>query len=165
MFNIKSAKYYCKDDISLIENYTQALNDTENKWVIHHRNEITINGEYGLSKNELIRLNMYYKRPYFELIFMRSDEHNNLHFELTKSNKIERFNTLEHLKLANIKTKGSHLTNEHKKLIGEKLLNKPKSNFGEKFLNHYGFGPKENLRLYKTEHNWYKKHNNLCRWE
>ena len=37
MISETKAKLYCKDDISLIENYEQAVNDPINKWVIHHR--------------------------------------------------------------------------------------------------------------------------------
>ena len=42
MINKKTARSYCKDDISKIENYEEAINDTE-LWVCHHRLELTIN--------------------------------------------------------------------------------------------------------------------------
>ena len=78
MINRKKVKSYCKDDISLIENYSEAVNSSE-IWVCHHRLETTLNGEAALSHTELIRLNMYYKRPYFELIFMKASDHQALH--------------------------------------------------------------------------------------
>ena len=44
MINRKSVSSFCKDDISKIENYEQAINDTK-RWVCHHRLEMTIDGE------------------------------------------------------------------------------------------------------------------------
>ena len=42
MINVKQAKKYCKEDISLIENYEQAVNDNNQMWVCHHREEIKV---------------------------------------------------------------------------------------------------------------------------
>ena len=77
MINTYRTKRYCKDDISKIENYEQAINDKENKWVCHHRLELTLDCEEALSRSELKRMNMYYHRPYFELIFMKDIDHKN----------------------------------------------------------------------------------------
>ena len=74
-----AAQLYCKDDISKIENYEQAMNDTEHVWDCHHRLELTIDGKFAHSIDELQRLDMYFKRPYFELIFLKSGEHRRLH--------------------------------------------------------------------------------------
>ena len=49
MISERYAKQYCKDDISLIENYEQAVNDPINKWVIHHRRG-TIYSREGLKE-------------------------------------------------------------------------------------------------------------------
>ena len=73
MINERNAKKYCKDDISLIENYEQAVNDQINKWVIHHRRE-TIYSMEGLKE-----IGEYYNRPAIELIFMLKEEHTKLH--------------------------------------------------------------------------------------
>ena len=78
MINPKYAKSYCKDDISKIENYDLAISDSA-KWVCHHRLEITIDGKFAHTKPEMIRMNMYYQRPYFELIFLKESEHRKLH--------------------------------------------------------------------------------------
>ena len=60
---------YVRDgELEKIENYELAKADNFKGWCIHHRLQFTINGERALSKNELIRFNMYYNRPYFELI-------------------------------------------------------------------------------------------------
>ena len=60
------AKDYCCEDISLIENYEQALNDQTQVWDCHHRLEI----ELGLSAAELIKQGLYWNRPASELIFL-----------------------------------------------------------------------------------------------
>ena len=79
MINIKNVEQYCKDDISKIENYEQAITDKEQTWECHHRLELTLDGEFAHSKEELERLDMYYNRPYFELIFLSKSEHYRLH--------------------------------------------------------------------------------------
>lgn len=70
---------YCKDDISLIENYDKAKADNFKGWDLHHRLELTLDGEFAHTKEELERLDMYYHRPYFELIFLTTSEHMKLH--------------------------------------------------------------------------------------
>ena len=64
MINIEKTRKYCCDDISLIENWNKALNDTEEVWSIHHKL-----GEV-LSKDELIERGLYYNRPPHELVFL-----------------------------------------------------------------------------------------------
>lgn len=81
MINKKKANLYCKDDLSKIENYDKAIADTTQTWDIHHRLELTLDGEYAHSKEDLIRLGMYSHRPYFELIFLTHSEHKRLHWK------------------------------------------------------------------------------------
>lgn len=45
MISIQGAKQKCKDNISLIENYEQAVNDKSQMWVCHHRLEISLDGK------------------------------------------------------------------------------------------------------------------------
>lgn len=75
----QKAKKFCCEDVSLIENYEEAMKDTEHRWVIHHRLEThTSDGErrpVDLSVEELIALGMYWNRPASELIFMKNSEH------------------------------------------------------------------------------------------
>lgn len=66
---------YCKDDISLIENYNKAISDTTQIWDCHHRLETTLG--YGI--NELKDKNLYYNRPASELIFLTHSEHASIH--------------------------------------------------------------------------------------
>lgn len=62
-----------------IENYELAKADNFKGWECHHRLELTINGEFAHTIEELIRLNMYYNRPHYELIFLTISEHRQLH--------------------------------------------------------------------------------------
>lgn len=81
MINESYAQKYCKDDISKIENYDKAFADPRQIWVIHHRLEMTLDGEFAHTPEELKRMDMYYNRPYFELIFLTKSEHRRLHME------------------------------------------------------------------------------------
>lgn len=71
-------KKYCKE-YTKIENYEQAMKDNFKGWVVHHRLELTLDGEEVHTPKSLIRLGMYYDRPYYELIFMKRSEHVALH--------------------------------------------------------------------------------------
>ena len=79
MINEILAQKYCRDDISKIENYDKAIADTSHTWVIHHRLELTLDGEFALSREQLKMHDMYYNRPYYELIFLTRIEHNIIH--------------------------------------------------------------------------------------
>lgn len=121
MINEKSAKLYCKDDISKIENYEDAVNDSAHSWDCHHRLELTLDGEFANSVKDLKRMNMYFNRPYFELIFLRHGEHTRLH---GKSNCPQ---VLEFRRKGQNSTKGQKWTDEQKKkLKGRTPWNKGK---------------------------------------
>ena len=85
----KSAKKYCCEDLSLIENYELAINDTTQTWDCHHRRESIY------SAKDLIEIGEYWKRSAAELIFLTPFEHNSLH------------------------KKGIPLSEAHKKAVGE----------------------------------------------
>lgn len=76
---------FCCEDISKIENYEEAVNDTTQMWECHHRLEThTSDGErrlVDLTHKELIALDMYLYRPADELIFIAKIEHQRLHFK------------------------------------------------------------------------------------
>lgn len=76
MINFYYANKFCIDNVSLIENYELAKKDLLETWHIHHRRE-----DEGFSKQELINLGLYYKRPASELIFLRHKEHMSLHMK------------------------------------------------------------------------------------
>lgn len=79
MVNIKKTKLFCRDDLRKIENYEAAMNDNTQTWHCHHRLELTLDGEFALSMDDLKRMGMYYHRPYYELIFLTKSEHRRLH--------------------------------------------------------------------------------------
>ena len=78
LFNIRRF-FKTNDDIIKTENYELAKADNFNGWDVHHGLEMTINGDFAHNYKELIKLGMYYYRPYFELIFLRHGEHTTLH--------------------------------------------------------------------------------------
>ena len=69
----ESAKSYCKDDISLIENYDKAIADKTQVWQCHHRRETIY------SVKDLQDIGEYYNRPACELIFLTPMDHRRLH--------------------------------------------------------------------------------------
>ena len=114
MINENYAKAFCKDDISLIENYDKAIADTAQVWHCHHRRETIF------SKSDLIEIGEYYNRPACELIFLTPLEHHRLH-HLGKPLSAE---TRKKISEAN---KGKHLSAETCKKIAEARKGKPLS--------------------------------------
>ena len=84
MINEKYAKSYCSEDISLIENYHEAIADQTKTWDVHHRRECDENGRTLFTKKQLIEMNLYFKRPASELIFVTKSMHKKLHREQMK---------------------------------------------------------------------------------
>lgn len=76
MINESQARKYCREDITLIKNYAEAVADKTKTWICHH-----INGEpfTGFCKADLKKMNMYYQRPASELLFVTRGEHNTIH--------------------------------------------------------------------------------------
>lgn len=119
MINEYTAKRYCKDDISKIENYENAVDDVET-WDCHHRDEIRIlqSGMIVIrSAEDLIENNRYFNCPANELIFIRHNEHTSLHLKYP--------NCARNVKLQQMRSakKGKKLTNstKNKISIGTKL--------------------------------------------
>ena len=81
MINFKYAKKFCNEDISLIENYENAIADQNQTWHCHHRRELET------SRKELIKIGEYYNRPANELIFLTQKEHRALHNTLAFKGK------------------------------------------------------------------------------
>ena len=102
----ETAKKYCCDDFSLIQNYELAVNDTTQTWDCHHRRESIY------SAKDLIEIGEYWKRPAAELIFLTKAEHNSLHKRGVQLSE-------EHKKALSKALKGVPLSEEHKKAIGE----------------------------------------------
>lgn len=157
--DISKVKSFCKDDISLIEGYDEAISSNE-CYACHHRLEFTLDNEFAHTRDELIRLGMYYKRPYFELIFMKDSEHSALHRAVEwKASRRKRY-------------KGWNPTNEQRTKMslahkGKSPNNKgiPRSEFGIKFFKKFGKTLSDDVKLYNYHMNWYRKHNKTCKWE
>lgn len=91
MISIKKLhyKHFCKEDISLIENYDKAMADTTQIWSCHHRlethkykdrkREEWVERDGCVSRDELKAFGLYYNRPAKELIFMTESDHKKLH--------------------------------------------------------------------------------------
>lgn len=77
-----NAKKYCCEDISLIENYQEAIADQKRMWDIHHRRECDENGKTLFTKKQLVEMNLYFKRPAAELIFVTRSMHWKMHKEM-----------------------------------------------------------------------------------
>ena len=118
MINEYCAKAYCCEDLSLIENYELAINDTTQTWDCHHRGEILPCGRF--SADDLNKFGLYYNRPASELIFLSHSEHRSLHAKGVPLSD-------EHKKAIGEGLKGHSLSEEHKKALSDALKGVPKS--------------------------------------
>ena len=125
MINIKKVKRYCKEDISKIKNYEQAIADTNQTWHCHHMTETW----WNCTAKELMENDCYYHRKACELIFLTPEEHTRLHF----NGKIQTEETCrkksESLKGKN---KGKHNSEETRRKISEAKKGKPSPFKGKK---------------------------------
>ena len=112
MICLGSAKKFCNEDISLIENYKKAIADSNQMWDCHHRREITI------PKKQLLELGEYFNRPAEELIFLTKAEHRSLHNTLKFKGKPL---PEEHKQKMSESHKGKYLSEEHKQKISNSL--------------------------------------------
>ena len=138
----KTVKRFCKDDISLIENYDKAIADTKQVWHCHHRRETIY------SRSGLIEIGEYYNRPACELIFLTKSEHIKLHHlgkplsedtrrKLSEANKGKpswmkgKHHSEESCKKMSESKKGKHLSAESRKKISEAKKGENNPNFGK----------------------------------
>ena len=119
------AKSYCRDDISLIENYDKAIADTTQVWHCHHRRETIF------SRKDLIEIREYYNRPACELIFLTNSDHNRLHKSCENNPMFGKpsvfkgkHHSAESLKKMSEAHKGKRFSESHKKKISEALKGK-----------------------------------------
>ena len=121
MINIYAAQGYCKDDISLIENYDKAIADDTQTWHCHHRRETIY------SRSGLIEIGEYYNRPACELIFLTSLEHNRLHKSGNHLSAETRKKMSESKNGENHPMFGKHHSEETRKKMSEATKGKPHS--------------------------------------
>ena len=131
MISTRTAKAYCRDDISFIENYDKAVSDTTQMWHCHHRRETIY------SRSGLIEIGEYYNRPAEELIFLTPNEHHRLH-NLGKHHLAEarkkiseskngKHRSEETRKKISESKKGKHLSAETRKKLSESIKGKHRS--------------------------------------
>ena len=131
MINENYAKEFCRDDISLIENYDKAIVDKTQTWHCHHRRETIF------SRKDLIEIGEYYNRPACELIFLTPFEHIRLHHlgknvsaearkKMSEANKGKHLSAETRKKISETR-KGKSLSAETRKKMSEARINKPKS--------------------------------------
>ena len=119
MINEKQAKKYCRDDLSKIENYEKAVNDSTQTWDLHHRLELTLDGKFALSHKQLKMHDMYYNRPYYELIFLTPVEHRRLHYKGENNPNFGKTLSEEHRMKISESKKGKALSDETRKKMSE----------------------------------------------
>ena len=132
MINEIQATKYCKNDISLIENYDKAIADTTEVWSCHHRAGVLLCGRF--SREDLKKFNLYYNRPANELIFLTNSEHTILHTKgkpscrkgttcsaetKRKISEAKKNMSDETKRKMSEAKKGKHLSEEHKRKMGE----------------------------------------------
>lgn len=124
MINERYAHQFCRDDISKIENYEEAVNDKTQTWHCHHRLELTLDGEFALSRDDLKLHDMYFNRPYYELIFLTPAEHRRIHA------KVQLRTEDANLKIS-ISNKGKKASAETRRKMSESRKGKPTWNKGK----------------------------------
>lgn len=122
MINIRSVKNFCNEDISLIENYDKALNDTKT-WDCHHRRET----DEGLSVKQLKEQGLYLNRPASELIFLTHEEHTSLHKSGKLQSKEQKEKHSESIKGENHPMYGKHHKKESKQKMSDSHKGIPQS--------------------------------------
>lgn len=114
MINERNAKKFCCEDIRNIQNYELAVADKNNKWHVHHRLELSDDGQV-VHREDLIERKLYYGRPASELIFLEEHNHHSLHAKsITDDVRKKRRNRLLGIGLF----EGHHHTEEAKRRIG-----------------------------------------------
>lgn len=151
MINEQKLAYYCCGDVTEIENYEDAVNDTTQTWECHHREGLKY------SMEELIDLELYYNRPPSELIFLTQSEHSSLHHKGKKVTDATRENiskslkgiplTAEHRENISKASKGKKLSAEHCENISKskKGNNNAKGNKNTKGMHWYNNGIENKL--------------------
>lgn len=166
MISEKYSKMFCKEDISLIENYKIAINDKTEIWECHHRNEIRIlpSGMIAIhSKQELIENGRYYNCPANELIFLSKKEHRALHGKYRKLSS-ETKNKISQKLIGHKLSKKSRTKISNANKGNKNNFLKFYSEFGKAYYEHYHISSTDNVKQYVREHAWYRKHGK-CRWE
>lgn len=153
----KRARLFCREDVSLIENYDKAIADNTQTWVLHHRDEIRVLPSGMVAKRsvkELIENGRYYHCPANELIFLTSAEHTSMHQKGKVNSEESRQKMKISMKGRVSPRKGATLSNETK----EKLVMYNLTDLGKAFIEHYHKMPYDCRHFYDIERKFYKRH-------
>lgn len=171
MINEKQARKFCKDEISLIENYDKAMTDTTQTWHCHHRDEVKVlpsGMRVVRTMAELKENGRYYGCPANELIFLTPSEHHHIHSYKNNWSACSE-ETKKKISEAVKKNpcrywKGKKKTKEHLEKMAKTRRGMIWSDFGKKFKEHYGETNYTNPMLYRKEYRYHRKHGK-CSWE
>lgn len=155
MINERSAKEFCCEDFSLIENYDKAVADQTQTWHIHHRRESIY------SRNDLIAIDEYYNRPAIELIFLTQSAHNKVHKTGVHHSEETRKKISEAEKGERNYNFGKHLSEDTRRKISEAEKGKLVSEITRKKLSkaskgryHTEESKKKMSKSHKGKHFW-----------
>ena len=140
MINEKNAKLYCKEDISKIKNYEQAIADKTQTWVCHHMTETW----WHCTAKDLIENDCYYNRKACELIFLTPAEHKSLH------HKGKTFSEETRRKISEAK-KGKKLSEETRRKLSEAKKGHIRSPFSEEHRRKISEAKKGKVRSEETK--------------
>ena len=149
---ISHIKSYCKDDIRLIPGFNEALLDNK-QYECHHCLELTLDGHHARTSEELKRMNMYYKRPYFELKIIEKSEHIAMHTETRDLFPGKRFKRGQSHAYHPLSIEGKQKRKEH--MTGKRWQT---SEFGRKYFEFYGISCSDDLKKYSAARQYYKNH-------
>lgn len=113
---------FCCEDLSKIENYEKAINDTTQTWQCHHRLEFMPFSGKQVSIKYLKQQNLYYNQPASAFIFMTEADHKSLHFRNNPRNLVGRKMPTEIKNKISKSLKGTKkppITDEHRKNLSE----------------------------------------------
>ena len=147
MFSSSMVKRYCREDISLIENYEQAKNDETQIWICHHRGKVKTlpcGIKVVRSVKELKENGRYFNCPANELIFLTLSEHSKLH-----AKELDRKHYSEETKK---KMSEAHKGKKH--TLG---MTYPSTEFGKAYQEHFNIRPNDNRQQYDKEKYFWKK--------
>lgn len=112
MINYYKAKRYCCEDLSLVENYSQAVADRTQTWQCHHRAEVLPCGRF--SRSDLEKFGLLWNRPAAELVFLTESEHKSIH-----KNHLGRAHSEETKRKISEAKKGRRLSEETRRRMSE----------------------------------------------
>lgn len=134
MINERSARDFCSEDISKVQNCDKAMSDKTQTWDIHHKLEMF------MSRKELITIGRYYSIPARELVFLTRKEH----WQWPHKGRIEAKQKMSDAR------RGKHHSTESKKKMSESNRGKHHSEEAKKKMSKSKRG--ENNPLFGKHH-------------